>query len=316
MPQNPRRPLQSPAAIKYKGMRYPKLRQRSRYPSPPNRTTAEPSVPTPTPCEIIDLMRKSRRGLIFALIPGISARARTRVHRVDALLQIQRISEPAAFTRWQNRRFLRQHPGPELLTRSSTLSGQSRLPAAASPTTHHSGRSPRWSPDGKRIYYTGGNRRGVANLEHQSGWHRPETNHPPLTGASGELISPDGKHLIVTSDVYPDCGADDACNQRKIDDAKQSKTQATSPPAFCIAIGTPGRAIPAATSFRSRSTTTRPSICHPAIASHRPFLWTDPTTTRSLPIAPKSPSRKMPTPIRRRAPTTKSSSSPSREAPP
>ncbi len=33
------------------------------------------------------------------------------------------------------------------------------------------------------------------------------------TEASGEVVSPDGKYLLVTSEVYPECGADDACNR-------------------------------------------------------------------------------------------------------
>ena len=34
------------------------------------------------------------------------------------------------------------------------------------------------------------------------------------TEADGELFSPDGKNLVFTSEVYPECGADDACNRR------------------------------------------------------------------------------------------------------
>jgi dipeptidyl aminopeptidase/acylaminoacyl peptidase len=46
------------------------------------------------------------------------------------------------------------------------------------------------------------------------------------TEADGELVSPDGKYLVVTSNVFPDCGADDACNAKKIDAAKNDKVKA------------------------------------------------------------------------------------------
>ena len=46
------------------------------------------------------------------------------------------------------------------------------------------------------------------------------------TEASGEIVSPDGKYLLVTSDVFPECGADDACNAKQLDADKNSKVKA------------------------------------------------------------------------------------------
>ena len=46
------------------------------------------------------------------------------------------------------------------------------------------------------------------------------------TEAGGELWSPDGKNILFTSDVYPECdGAPDAeaaCNAKKLKEAEQS----------------------------------------------------------------------------------------------
>ena len=39
---------------------------------------------------------------------------------------------------------------------------------------------PRWSPDGKRIFYVSTIRRFVADLEHESRWHRRLAGHAPL----------------------------------------------------------------------------------------------------------------------------------------
>ena len=46
------------------------------------------------------------------------------------------------------------------------------------------------------------------------------------TEASGEIVSPDGKYLLVLSDVFPDCGADDACNAKQLETEKNSKVKA------------------------------------------------------------------------------------------
>ena len=45
------------------------------------------------------------------------------------------------------------------------------------------------------------------------------------TDAGGVLFSPDGKNLVFTSDVYPDC-PDDACNKARLDAEAKSKVKA------------------------------------------------------------------------------------------
>jgi dipeptidyl aminopeptidase/acylaminoacyl peptidase len=46
------------------------------------------------------------------------------------------------------------------------------------------------------------------------------------TGAGGELWSPDGKYILFTSEVYPDC-PDDACTKVRDEQKRQSKVQAS-----------------------------------------------------------------------------------------
>jgi len=84
---------------------------------------------------------------------------------------------------------------------------------------------PRWSKDGKLFYVSdrsgtpqvwrmdadGTNSRGITSLS---------------TGAGGVLPSPDGKMILFTSDVFPSCGADDACNKKLLDEQKASKVKA------------------------------------------------------------------------------------------
>jgi dipeptidyl aminopeptidase/acylaminoacyl peptidase len=85
---------------------------------------------------------------------------------------------------------------------------------------------PRWTPDSKRIAYIS-DRGGSSQI-----WMMdPDGANPKQitnlsTEADGELVSPDGKNFVFTSEVYPDCGADDACNKKNLDQEKESKVHA------------------------------------------------------------------------------------------
>ena len=50
------------------------------------------------------------------------------------------------------------------------------------------------------------------------------------TEAGGELWSPDGKNILFTSDVYPECDGAPSwkrdCNAKKLKEAEQSKVKA------------------------------------------------------------------------------------------
>jgi dipeptidyl aminopeptidase/acylaminoacyl peptidase len=91
---------------------------------------------------------------------------------------------------------------------------------------------PRWSPDGKQIYFVGSSG-GASQI-----WRmNPDGSNPTAvtslsTEADGVIVSPDGKYLVVTSRVFPQCGAaagqefNDACNKKLIDADKNSKVHA------------------------------------------------------------------------------------------
>jgi dipeptidyl aminopeptidase/acylaminoacyl peptidase len=94
---------------------------------------------------------------------------------------------------------------------------------------------PRWAPDGKRFAFIStkddGSQIWIADFDNRSGTvssvHRL-TN--VATEATGELWSPDGKNILFTSGVYPECdgteGQETECNARKLEEAKQSKVKA------------------------------------------------------------------------------------------
>ena len=94
---------------------------------------------------------------------------------------------------------------------------------------------PRWAPDGKRFAFLSTKEEGsqvwIAEFDDTSakvtGVHRLTSI---ATEAGGELWSPDGKSILFTSDVYPECdgsGLDWAnCNATRLRQAKDSKVKA------------------------------------------------------------------------------------------
>jgi dipeptidyl aminopeptidase/acylaminoacyl peptidase len=97
------------------------------------------------------------------------------------------------------------------------------------------GGRPRWAPDGKRFAFIsnkeGGSQVWIAEFDGGAGTvtaiHKLTSI---VTEAGGELWSPDGKHILFTSDVYPECdGTPDGelnCNARKAQEAEASKVKA------------------------------------------------------------------------------------------
>ncbi len=94
---------------------------------------------------------------------------------------------------------------------------------------------PRWAPDGKRFAFIstkeGGSQVWIAEFDGARGAvteaHRLTTIE---TEAGGELWSPDGKNILFTSDVYPECDGDPrkeaACNAKKLEATERSKVKA------------------------------------------------------------------------------------------
>jgi dipeptidyl aminopeptidase/acylaminoacyl peptidase len=77
--------------------------------------------------------------------------------------------------------------------------------------------SPIFSPDGKWIAFireTGGEDQ-LYVIAVNGGGARKLTD--VSTGVADPLWSPDGKSIAFSSDVYPECGADDACNKKTSD---------------------------------------------------------------------------------------------------
>ncbi len=89
-------------------------------------------------------------------------------------------------------------------------------------TGEKSNTSPRWSPNGERIAFTTGAQIWTMNPD---GSDRKQIT-TISTGAGSPVWSPNGKWIAFSSEVYPECNGDDACNKAEDEKTEGSKVQA------------------------------------------------------------------------------------------
>ena len=85
---------------------------------------------------------------------------------------------------------------------------------------------PRWSPDGASLLFVSYRDNGsqIWLLPTEFGEARQLTTIS--TGVVNPEWTPDSKQIVFASDVFPECGADDACNKEIIDSMKNGPLQA------------------------------------------------------------------------------------------
>ena len=169
-----------------------------------------------------------RRKFIFCLIFAGLAFAQKRPFDTNALMELKRISDPQLSPdgRWVT--FTVQTVDVTANTKATQIwivpleGGTPRQITREGQANQRA----RWSPDSKRIAYISdrGGTQQIWTMDTDGGDSKQVTNLS--TEADGVRYSPDGKTLVFNSEVYPECGADEACNKQTLDAEKASKVKA------------------------------------------------------------------------------------------
>jgi dipeptidyl aminopeptidase/acylaminoacyl peptidase len=154
--------------------------------------------------------------------------AQSQPFTVDAMLKIQRIGEPQLSPDGTTVAFTVQTMNVAENSRSQQIWTVPVNGGAPVQITHEGTQNsrPRWLPDSRRLLFVS-NRGGSSQVWAMSpdgGNAKPVTNM--ASEASDVVVAPDGKTIVFTSEVYPECSADDDCNRKKLDAEKESKVKA------------------------------------------------------------------------------------------
>ncbi len=168
-----------------------------------------------------------RRAVIVCLASVLTLLAQKAPFDVNALLGLKRISDPQISPDGRLVAFTVQTVDVPANKKPQQIWIVPLAGGAPVQITHDGDNNtrPRWMPDSKRMAYVS-DRSGSSQI-----WMMdPDgSNAKQITSlsteADGVLVSPDGKNLVFTSEVYPDC-PDDACNKKNLDEEKDSKVHA------------------------------------------------------------------------------------------
>ena len=157
---------------------------------------------------------------------ALSLLAQRQPFTFDAMMKLGRVGEPALSPEGKTVAFTVRYVDLE--------ANRSRPQIYAVPlaggepkaiTSEGNNERPRWSPDSKRIAFlsTRGGNSQIWLIGPDGG--NPKQVTSLSTEAAGVVFSPDGKNLLFTSDVYPECPTD-TCNKDRLEADLKNKVKA------------------------------------------------------------------------------------------
>ena len=177
-----------------------------------------------------------RRVIIFVmLVAGLGWGQPKRPFTFEDMMALKRVGEPVVSPNGKWVAFSAVEVNLQENTKTSHLYVVPIAGGEAASLTKGEGEDrPRWSPDGKRLAlvtsHKGPPQIWTMDINPETALPLPDRGMRQLTsistGAGGELWSPDGKYILFTSDVYPDC-PDDACNKARDEQKTKSQVKAT-----------------------------------------------------------------------------------------
>ena len=166
--------------------------------------------------------------LVVVLSGALTASGAKAPFTIDALLKLNRIDDPQISPDGKNVVFTVQSVdlpanAKPAAVYSVPVDGGTLVRLTAPGSSSY---RPRWSPDSKRIFFMSDRKDGqqVWSMNADGSDQKQITSLP--TGADGEVVSPDGKLILFTSEVYPECATgnpipgiayDPACNRTNLD---------------------------------------------------------------------------------------------------
>ncbi|MFB3778914.1 MAG: alpha/beta fold hydrolase [Bryobacteraceae bacterium] len=169
-----------------------------------------------------------RRATWLLLLLVWAAWAQKAPFDIQALMKVARISDPQVSPDGRTVAFTVQKIDLESNLRPSHIYTVPLAGGEVRQLTHEGNlnQRPRWSPDSRQIAFVS-DRGGSSQIWLMNADGSAARQVTSLsTEADGVLFSPDGKRLVFTSEVYPDC-LDDACNKKRLEaeDASKMKTR-------------------------------------------------------------------------------------------
>src|SRR5215212_5445834 len=172
-------------------------------------------------------MKKALLPLCFLL--AAAAAAQQHVMTFDDLAAIRRIGAPQVSP---DGRWIAYDASTIDMKTNYRRSAIYLAPAAGGPSKQitdgiKQDEGPAWAPDGKRIAYVSNRDSGAKQVwiySVDTAVNRKLTDLPG--GAASVKWTPDGRALVLVSDIYPDCGVDPDCIRQKTAAEEASPTQA------------------------------------------------------------------------------------------